>query len=238
MSRSPIPPHTQAGVDYLAVSGPPVVRAQPTETNQPAEVTLPPTRTQRRDAKEARRQSLLAAAASQFAARGFGGVSLEELGAAAGVSGPAVYRHFPGKQAVLAALLVSVSEELLAGGQQVAARNSAPLTALQQLVSFHVDFALSNPDVIRVQDRDLTNLAEPDQSAVRALQRSYVHVWVEILAQLHPSADPAELRLRAHATFGLINSTPHSVRSLGRKVPMKTARPLLEAMAQAALTAP
>jgi hypothetical protein len=41
--------------------------------------------------------------------------------------------------------------------------------------------------------------------------------------------------MRAHATFGLINSTPHSVRSHGRRMAIKSARPLLENMALAAL---
>ena len=198
----------------------------------------PPPTTQRGKAKENRRQALLTAAASLFALNGFNRVSLEDLGAAAGVSGPAVYRHFPGKQAVLADLLVTVSQELLDGGRQVVEREADPLAALRQLVEFQVDFALGKPDVIRVQDRDLTNLSEQDQSAVRTLQRSYVEVWVDVLAKVHPGTDPAELRMRAHATFGLINSTPHSVRSHGRRLAAGAARPLLERMALAALTVP
>jgi AcrR family transcriptional regulator len=192
--------------------------------------------TQRSKAKENRRQALLTAAASLFAVNGFNRVSLEDLGAAAGVSGPAVYRHFPGKHAVLADLLVTVSEELLDGGRKVVEDSPDPLTALRQLVEFQVDFALGKPDVIRVQDRDFSNLSEQDQAAVRALQRSYVEVWVDVLARLHPGTDTSELRMRAHATFGLINSTPHSVRSHGRRIAAAAARPLLEGMALAALT--
>ena len=180
---------------------------------------------------------LLSAAAALFALHGCSRVSLEDLGAAAGVSGPAVYRHFPGKQAVLADLLVTVSQELLDGGRRVAACNADPLAALRGLVEFQVDFALAKPDVIRVQDRDFGCLSDEDQAAVRTLQRSYVEVWVEVLARLHPDTDASELRMRAHATFGLINSTPHSVRSHGRKMASGTARPLLENMALAALLA-
>jgi AcrR family transcriptional regulator len=191
--------------------------------------------TQRGQAKENRRQALLSAAASLFAVNGFNRVSLEDLGAAAGVSGPAVYRHFPGKQAVLADLLVTVSQELLDGGLEVVAQNPDPASALRCLVEFQVDFALGKPDVIRVQDRDFSNLSEQDQSAVRTLQLSYVEVWVDVLAKLHPDTEIAELRMRAHATFGLINSTPHSVRSHGRKMAARSARPLLERMALAAL---
>ncbi|HKU03527.1 MAG TPA: TetR family transcriptional regulator [Arthrobacter sp.] len=206
-------------------------------TAQPAPAAQAPT-TQRGKAKENRRQALLSAAASLFAANGFNRVSLEDLGAAAGVSGPAVYRHFSGKQAVLADLLVTVSQELLDGGRQVVERTADPVAALRELVEFQVNFALGKPDVIRVQDRDLPNLSEQDQSAVRALQRSYVEIWVDVLARIHPDTDVSDLRMRAHATFGLINSTPHSVRSHGRKMASRTARPLLEAMAMAALTVP
>ena len=77
--------------------------------------------TQRSQAKANRRQALLSAAAALFALEGFNRVSLEDLGAAAGVSGPAVYRHFAGKQAVLGALLLSVSQDLLDGGRKVVA---------------------------------------------------------------------------------------------------------------------
>lgn len=194
--------------------------------------------TQRSQAKENRRKALLTAAAALFAADGFNRVSLEDLGAAAGVSGPAVYRHFAGKQAVLGALLLSVSQDLLDGGRTVVAGSGGPAAALAGLVEFHVDFALSNSDVIRVQDQDFSNLDDADEAEVRTLQRNYVELWVDVLAGLHPDTDPAELRMRAHATFGLINSTPHSVRNHGRRMALKRARPLLESMALAALTAP
>lgn len=47
--------------------------------------------------KSDRRFQLLAAAERLFAERGFLAVRLEDIGAAAGVSGPAIYRHFPTK---------------------------------------------------------------------------------------------------------------------------------------------
>ncbi|WP_284987818.1 TetR/AcrR family transcriptional regulator [Arthrobacter sp. fls2-241-R2A-172] len=193
--------------------------------------------TQRSHAKELRRLALLSAAAGLFAENGFSRVSLEDLGAAAGVSGPAVYRHFPGKQAVLGELLLSVSRDLLDGGLRVVSDAGTPTEALQGLIRFQVDFALSNPDVIRVQDRDFSSLGDADQAEVRQLQRSYVETWVGVLARIHEDADVSGLRVRAHAAFGLINSTPHSVRHHGRKIAAKSARPILEQMAFAALTA-
>jgi AcrR family transcriptional regulator len=190
--------------------------------------------TPRERAKADRRSALLAAAASLFAERGFARVSLEDLGAAVGVSGPAVYRHFENKQAVLGALLVGVSQDLVDGGQSVSAGAETFDEALRGLIAFHVDFAISNPDVIVVQDRDLASLASEDALAVRTLQRSYIEEWVRVLGGIHPSVPTTELRVRVRAAFGLINSTPHSARSVSRA----SVRGLLESMALAALTSP
>lgn len=193
--------------------------------------------TERDRAKADRQAAILHEAARLFADRGFSGVSLEELGAAVGVSGPALYRHFANKQALLGAILVGVSERLLAGGRGVVERGGPPADQLRALIAFHVDFALSDADVIRVQDRDLASLSDEDRHSVRRLQREYVEVWIGILSALHPDRGRDELRVRAHACFGLINSTPHSVRALRDEPGDGQVRGILESMALAALTA-
>ncbi|KAA9110815.1 TetR/AcrR family transcriptional regulator [Microbacterium rhizomatis] len=192
--------------------------------------------TERDRAKADRQSALLREAARLFADRGFAGVSLEDLGAAVGVSGPAVYRHFANKQALLGAILVRVSERLLTGGRSVVAALDDADAQLEALVRFHVDFALADADVIRVQDRELESLSDDDRHRVRRLQREYVGIWMAVLARLHPGRSESDLRVRAHACFGLINSTPHSVRGQ-RGVPSDSAvRSILESMARTALT--
>ncbi|WP_309070330.1 TetR/AcrR family transcriptional regulator [Arthrobacter sp.] len=196
-----------------------------------------PTRlTGRSLAKASRRAALLDAAAQLFAERGYNGVSIEDLGAAAGVSGPAVYRHFSGKPAVLAALLAGVSQDLLEGGRAVVAESPSPEQALRGLIEFQVDFALRNANVIRVQDRDLSSLADDDQETVRSLQRNYVEVWVDALSALARNQDRTHLRRKAHAAFGLINSTPHSTHRRRSSKDTAELRQLLEEMAWAALS--
>jgi AcrR family transcriptional regulator len=192
--------------------------------------------TERDRAKADRQAAILREAARLFAERGFSGVSLEDLGGAVGVSGPAVYRHFANKQALLGAILLEVSEKLLTGGREVLARESDPSIRLAALVAFHVDFALRDADVIRVQDRDLASLRDEDRSRVRRLQREYVELWIQVLAQLHPERTESDLRIRAHACFGLMNSTPHSLRAARLSPSDRVARPVLESMALAALT--
>ena len=67
--------------------------------------------------RRSRRDEILEIAVGLFATRGYHGVSMDDIGAAAGVTGPALYHHFAGKEAMLAAALIPVSEQLLAGGR-------------------------------------------------------------------------------------------------------------------------
>lgn len=192
------------------------------------------TSTAREQAKNDRRTALLAAAARLFAAQGYAAVSLEEIGAATGVSGPAVYRHFAGKQALLGAVLVEISDDLLDDGRTVAAAHPDPSERLDALISSHVAFAVRHPDVIRVQDRDVAHLGDADRRRVRAAQRAYIDLWADALGGI-VDADDAERRLRVQAAFGLINSTPHSTRAADRGT--ARTRSVLAGMARAALTA-
>ena len=181
--------------------------------------------------RPSRREQILQAAAQLFAQRGSRSVGVDDVGAAVGVTGPAIYRHFASKDAMLAEMLLRISERLLDGGRAVvAAAGADPRAQLRALIAFQTDFALDNPALITVQDRDLGSLAENDAARVRRLQRRYVEVWVTVLARMHPAADAVACRARAHALFGLINSTPHSA---GRLPRAEMAR-LLAAMAVAA----
>lgn len=162
-----------------------------------------------------RREQILAAAAELFAHHGFHGVGIDDIGAAVGVSGPALYRHFRGKDAILGEMLTSISENLLSGGIARATEASTPSEALTALVRFHTDFALDHPALITVQERNLGNLRDEDRRQVRALQRRYVEVWASTITDAMPSVPLPRARACAHAVFGLINSTPHT-RYLGR----------------------
>jgi AcrR family transcriptional regulator len=186
-------------------------------------------------ARPSRREQILRAAAQLFAERGARAVGVDDVGAAVGVTGPAIYRHFASKDAMLAEMLLRISERLLAGSAEVVATaGDDAADQLRALIAFQVEFALDNPALITVQDRDLGILSEPDARRVRQLQRRYVEEWVGVLARLHPEEPTAACRARAHALFGLINSTPHSAGRLARPAMAR----LLTGIAQAAATAP
>jgi AcrR family transcriptional regulator len=205
----------------------------------PVAVTQPAA-TRRSKAKSDRRSQLIAAAERLVAERGFLAVRLEDIGAAVGVSGPAIYRHFPNKEALLVELLVGISTRLLAGAADVVENTEDPAAALDGLIDFHLDFALGESDLIRIQDRDLDHLPDTARRQVRKSQRQYVEIWVDVLRRLDESLSEANARLMAHAAFGLLNSTPHSVKpgSVRSGGPSAASRTVLRAMTVAALTSP
>jgi AcrR family transcriptional regulator len=180
--------------------------------------------------KAERRRQLVGAASRLFAERGFRAVSMEDLAAEAGVSGPAVYRHFASKEALLADLLIDVSENLLSEGTQ-RSQNTSPRDALTSLIAFHTDFALRDRDLIRIQDHDFANLALEDARTVSRLQRSYLAVWVGVLRTIDATLSESAARTKIQAVFGLLNSTPHSASHRDTEA----TRSILEAMARNAL---
>ncbi|MBX7456311.1 TetR/AcrR family transcriptional regulator [Mycolicibacterium sp. 3033] len=192
--------------------------------------------TRRSRAKSDRRTQLLSAAERLFAEHGYLAVRLEDIGAAAGVSGPAIYRHFPNKEALLAELLVGISTRLLTGASEVTAAAADPDSELEALIDFHLDFALGEPDLIRIQDRDLDHLPTPAKRQVRRSQREYVEIWAEILRRRQSGVSEASARVMAHATFGLLNSTAHSLKPGSTKTAEASSRTVLRAMTVAALT--
>jgi AcrR family transcriptional regulator len=136
-------------------------------------------------------------------------VSMDDIGSAAGVTGPALYHHFAGKEAMLVAALIPVSEGLLRGGKDRVARHPEDArAALADLIDFHVEFALENPAVIAVHLHELDRLPDEPRRQIRRLQRLYVEEWVAVLGILRPELSAGEARVLAHSAFGLMNSTP------------------------------
>lgn len=177
-----------------------------------------------------RREEILEIAAGLFAERGFHGVSIAELGAACGFSGPALYKHFRSKQAILSEMLVSISEQLLAEGRARVRAADDDRAALVSLIEWHVDFALTHKPLIVVQDRDWAALPLEAREKVRETQRKYVEVWVKVLRSIDGDLPLASARATVHAAFGLINSTPHSALASDEAM-----REILTGMAERAL---
>ncbi len=154
--------------------------------------------------RASRREAILAEATTLFHRRGFGGVGVDEIGAAAGIAGPAVYRHFRNKDDLLAATMRRAGEQLAAS---VSPALAAPTDAeaLDRLVRSYVQIAIEHADTIAVYLAEVESLSPGPRRAVRRDQRAYVDEWQSLVARLAPTLDPDEARVAVHAAIGLVN---------------------------------
>jgi AcrR family transcriptional regulator len=153
-----------------------------------------------------RHEQLLDATAELVAERGFHAVGIVDIGAAAGVSGSAIYRHFRNKQELLVALIERVVDELLSGARGVVDDAVDAGAALDALVHAHVAFALRDRAIIKVYSQEIDQLPEADRRRLRRQQHVYAEIWTDVVVELQPDRSADEAAAAVHAVFGLINS--------------------------------
>jgi AcrR family transcriptional regulator len=184
-------------------------------------------------ARGERRERILASATSLFEENGFHGAGIDDIAAAAGVTGPAIYRHFKNKDAVLVALFDRLAQRLGTILEKVAAVASCEeRSALEMLVRLHVRLAFEERALIVVYISEERNLPEAERRRVRRFQRAYVEAWADVLRPLRPDLSDDERRTAAHAAIGLLNSTGYR-RQVG--LPRAQAEEMLSRMALVAL---
>jgi AcrR family transcriptional regulator len=129
---------------------------------------------------------------------------MDDIGEAAGVTGPALYFHFSSKTGLLAAIMERLQDELLNEEHIAEAKDAAD--ALRRLVAHHVDFALNERALIAVWMRDSRSLPVADQRVLRERQRVYIARWVDRLREYNPDLDQAEALSIVHGVFNFIAS--------------------------------
>jgi AcrR family transcriptional regulator len=194
----------------------------------PAGPTVPPTSRGR-----ATRQRILRATAELLATRGVHSLGVDEIGAAAGVSGPAIYRHFASKTDVIVAVFDTAIDGLNDNVQRVAELGADPADALRGLIRSHVDFALRERAVLAIYFQEVDRLPTADRRRLRRKQRQYVETWRTLLRRHAPQLRQEEALVRVEAVFGLLNS----VAALSTSVPDAVVRREYALLAWTALTA-
>ncbi len=175
------------------------------------------------------------AAALLFRERGFHGVSVDDLGASAGITGPGLYRHFASKDAVLMAVLDRLWQQLRPALER--ARHLPPDQALAVLLDAQLDLALHQPEAIVVLVRELRHL--PDDYRERASRNHdrWVSAWAEAIGGLDPHLDVEVARAVAVSVHGLIDAAALYTDTDASALSSRQRRTLLEQLAWGALQA-
>jgi AcrR family transcriptional regulator len=181
---------------WISLGGEPIAARTPGRTK---------TRVRTRDPE--RRSRILAAAADLVARKGFHAVSVAEIGAAAGITGSGIYRHFDRKTAVLAALFDHIIDDLLRNEQEILDSGADLSAALGQLIAGQVEFVVGDRELAQVYYNEINNLPAEDRRRLRRKQRLYLEEWVHLVSELHADLSDADARTVVHAAVGAIQST-------------------------------
>jgi AcrR family transcriptional regulator len=158
--------------------------------------------------RSTRRQELIKVAGKLFHELAFDAVTTEMIGARAGVTGPAVYRHFPSKQALLIAVLEDPLNELLANARKTAAEVTDPRKALEEMIDYHVSRSLQSVPSTLVFLKNEHNVPEEERHRMRRMMRLYAEEWSVLVTRLRPDLSDAQTRVLTHAVFSMINAVP------------------------------
>jgi len=153
-----------------------------------------------------RDRQILEAAAELIYERGFHAVGVDDIGAAVGITGPAIYRHFSGKDEILATLFNEALDSLLV---HIDGGDGDPWAELELLIRAQTVFALEHRHIVSIYTRERRSLAEPWIKVLNRRTKQHADRWAGIIGRCHPAASKDEVRSASHAAIGLIHSVAH-----------------------------
>ncbi|MDF1595559.1 MAG: TetR/AcrR family transcriptional regulator [Acidimicrobiia bacterium] len=178
-----------------------------------------------------RREQIIDAAEVLFHRQGFHATSIDEIGAAAGITGPGLYRHFAGKDEILLGVFDRIWELLRSAIDRI--EGLQPGAALDDLISTHTTLALDQGAALMLLVRELRYVPEYYQRAAERNDARYTDAWAEVIIKLHPELTLDEARAAAHAVMGLIGSAARETADL--RIEASRHRRILHQMACASL---
>jgi AcrR family transcriptional regulator len=174
-----------------------------------------------------RQRELIAAAAELFAKHGYHQVGINDISGALGLTGPAFYRHYPSKEAVLVAILDDAITSHLEEVGDLARSIADPLEALEAIIENHVAFVFDHmPDIVTWRT-EFRSLPAQDRHRLRYLQRLYTEEWVRTVSAIRPDLDIEQIRTMCQGAIALVQSATE----FGNKLPREQIEPILQSMA-------
>ncbi len=150
-----------------------------------------------------RQRKILDVAAELFHERGFHGVGIDEIGRRAGVSGPAVYRHFKGKDEILATVFDEAMDLVTV---RPATRFATPRDELDFLIRAHASFVVDHRALVSVFAHEHRFLVDPWRRLFTRRMRDHAAYWEETIARCYPDATPEAVTIGSQAAIGLLHS--------------------------------
>jgi len=155
-----------------------------------------------------RQQRILEAAADVFAQRGYGDAVVEEIAASAGTSKGGLYFHFPGKEALLMALLDHTSSLLMGRVRTAMENQEAPVDKAAAALLTLLRTLGKHRSLARIFAMEALGAGPKLNSRIMELHQSFETVIEEQLddAIAAGAIEPLDTRVTAQAWVGILNA--------------------------------
>ncbi len=138
-----------------------------------------------------------------FHERGFGSVGVDLIGESAGMSGPAIYRYFSGKEEILVVLLDEAIDYVLTATGGI---YDDPEEQLRALVRGHVSGVLQQRELMGIWTRERNSIPKQYRARLRPRINRYIDRWVDCLQRCYPDRPRDSIIATVHMTHGMIDS--------------------------------
>ncbi|WP_280368379.1 TetR/AcrR family transcriptional regulator [Nocardia wallacei] len=153
-----------------------------------------------------RKAQIVRVAARAFSERGYHPVGVDEIAAEVGISGPALYRHFTNKYALLVAAAEAGAQQLLdtaRGADDPRLDPESRLTALIRALAEHTIDVRREGGLYRWERR---YLGPEDRARIRVIYTGLHETVENAIAPLRPDASPLDIQILATGMLGAIGS--------------------------------
>jgi AcrR family transcriptional regulator len=164
-----------------------------------------------------RRAAILVAAADLFRERGFRATSLDDIGAVAGVSGPAIYRYFKSKHELLFLLIEEAAVAWRMTVDEVLSKDTPPLVTLERLIDAAVESQLKSGNLRAVYHEEFRLVDDDARRRLARIDRVTMAEWVHLLCEVRPGLTDEEARAAVLMVDGLLRSVSSHHTSVDRE---------------------
>ena len=200
-------------------------------------------------APEANRESIVAAAIDEFAARGFKGASMDAIAARTNTTRALINYYFGSKEKLYIAVLERVYGEIREAEAGLDLDHLAPADAVRRIVEFTYGYYLTHEGFVRlvVAENQARGRHLKKSRAMRTLNRPIIERLSRVIERgqaeglFRPGVDPVEIH-KAIAALGMFNVTNRHTfgaifqREMGAKGDVARRRDMIADMILAYLT--
>ena len=120
-----------------------------------------------------RKVEILLVAAKLFKEKGFGAVSMRDMGSAMNIKAASIYNHIDSKQEILSLIIIEIAEEFTTVMNEIVTSNDSVISKLKSVIQLHIDITIKNPDALACLNKEWIHLTQKNLTYFLKMRENY-----------------------------------------------------------------